>query len=124
MFVRWKKRQLSSDINTPEARNISLYAVLVENHRIEGKTRQTVVKYLGYINEAHLGDTLHQERFWQQVMGNLRTLGMEESKEDYRRIVSKLLEVVPNPHPPAEPAKLSAPTESSEPPTPSPDTTA
>lgn len=97
MFVRWKKRQLSSDINNPEARNISLYAVLVENHRIEGKTRQKVVKYLGYINEAHLGETLHQRRFWQQVTGNLRMLGMQEEQDDYRRIVSRLLAVVPNP---------------------------
>lgn len=101
MFVRWKKRQLSSDINNPETRNVSLYAVLVENHRVEGKTRQTVVKYLGYINEASLGDTFHQERFWQQVKGNLKALGMQEDQDDYRRIASKLLEVVPNPEPPA-----------------------
>jgi len=95
MFVRWKKRQLSSDSSHIDESNLSLYAVLVENHRIEGKTRQKVVKYLGYINESHLNDPSNQERFWQQVTSNLN--GLQLAPEEYGKIATKLSEVVPNP---------------------------
>lgn len=95
MFVRWKKRQLIGDSEHLEESNLSLYAVLVQNHRVEGKTRQKVVKYLGYINEANLTDPSTQERFWQQVVNNLQAL--ELGAEDYQKITTKLAEVVPNP---------------------------
>jgi hypothetical protein len=95
MFVRWKKRQLSNEIGDIDSSNMSLYAVLVENSRIDGKTRQRVVKYLGYINEVHLSDTQHQERFWQQVMSNLD--GMELVQSQHVKITAKLAEVVPKP---------------------------
>lgn len=95
MFVRWKKRQLISDNTHVDESNLSLYAVLVENHRVEGKTRQKVVKYLGYINESHINDPSDQERFWQQVTSNLNGLHLEP--EDHQKITTKLLEVVPNP---------------------------
>lgn len=95
MFVRWKKRQLSAESGKPDEINTSLYAVLVENNRIEGKTRQKVVKYLGYINESAVNEKIHQERFWQQVKSNLDPMGLDQS--EYSKIISKLADVVPNP---------------------------
>ncbi len=95
MFVRWKKRQLSTDAGTLESTNVSLYAVLVQNNRVQGKTRQRVVKYLGYINEAALSDPNHQSRFWQQVRKNLETLKLEP--EEHLKIITKLIAVVPDP---------------------------
>jgi len=108
MFVRWKKRQLSSDTAAFDTPNISLYAVLVKNHRIDGKTRQKVVKYLGYINEASLEDSAHQERFWQQVRGNLDEMGMETEQEEYQKIIAKLAETVPHPAALPVPCSMSA----------------
>jgi hypothetical protein len=80
MFVRWKTRKLAGEDGiSPE--KISLYAVLVENHRIEGKTRQKVVRYLGYINESQIGDPAHQHRFWEQVDSNMRGLSLTSAEQ-------------------------------------------
>ncbi len=94
MFVRWKKRKLAGE-GTPGVENISLYAVLVENHRIDGKIRQKVVRYLGYINEARINDQLHQRRFWQQVDQNMQ--GLQLNRAEQLSLAGKIMELVPRP---------------------------
>jgi hypothetical protein len=80
MFVRWKTRKLAGEEGvSPE--KTSLYAVLVENHRIEGKTRQKVVRYLGYISESQIDDPVHQRRFWEQVENNMRGLSLTSAEQ-------------------------------------------
>ena len=75
MFLRFKSRIIGKvDSSNPPSR--SLYAVVVHNQRIEGKTRQRVVKYLAQISETDIPDPLHQRRFW-----NRATLAMDDVKQ-------------------------------------------
>jgi hypothetical protein len=94
MFVRWKTRKLAGEDGlSPE--KTSLYAVLVENHRIEGKTRQKVVRYLGYINESQIGNPAHQRRFWEQVENNMSGLNLTSTEQ--LALAAKITERVARP---------------------------
>ena len=94
MFVRWKTRKLAGEDGvSPE--KTSLYAVLVENNRIEGKTRQKVVRYLGYISESQIGTLSHQRRFWEQVENNLN--GLEITSDERAALAAKIADRVPRP---------------------------
>lgn len=94
MFVRWKKRTLApkNGSTTPER---SLYAVIVKNQRIEGQTRQKVVKYLAHINEALLADPLHQSHFWERAEQGLAELQLEPALK--KEIEKKLAATVARP---------------------------
>jgi hypothetical protein len=91
MFVRWKSRQLTrTESGAPER---SLYAVLVECKRIDGQPRQKVIKYLGHINEEHLGIPRECREFWDQAKQSLDTVDFEPGVR--RRLEAKMAEVVP-----------------------------
>lgn len=59
MFVRWKQRALRR-----RGGGCVLYAVLVENHRVNGKVRQKVVRHLAHIEKRCMDALAHQESFW------------------------------------------------------------
>jgi hypothetical protein len=94
MFVRWKRRQLSErrDWVPPE---FSLYAVLVEAHRDNGKPRQRIIRYLAHIKEEYLSETAHQEYFWERVDWHLSDLELDPASRG--EIESKIGDKVKRP---------------------------
>jgi hypothetical protein len=94
MFVRWKHRTLAAR-NGSGANVRSLYAVIVKNHRVEGRTRQKVVKYLAHITESDIDRPEHREYFWQRVDQGLAGLGL--GREERAEIEAKLAGVVRRP---------------------------
>ena len=94
MFVRWKRRRLAQR-DAAGLPHYSLYAVLVENNRIEGKTMQRVVRYLAYIAEHDVHDPVERARFWEKVGETLDE--MEIDGESRAAIEEKLAAVVERP---------------------------
>ena len=94
MFIRWKARTLrkpgSSGLETR-----SLYAVLVESRRVEGRPRQKVVKYLAHLNEDQKHDDEHRRLFWERVDEKLATLSL--APRERTEIEEKLSEVIARP---------------------------
>jgi hypothetical protein len=76
MFVRWKRRRLAQR-DAAGLPHYSLYAVLVENHRVDGKTMQHVVRYLAYIAESDVRDPVECGRFWSRVEETLNEMGID-----------------------------------------------
>ena len=94
MFVRWKNRTLArKDSSVPAER--SLYAVIVKNQRVEGRTKQKVVKYLAHISEPHLAAPRHQSQFWERA--ELALAELELTPEQRKEIEEKLESVVARP---------------------------
>jgi hypothetical protein len=100
MFVRWKNRTLARKNGSGPAER-SLYAVIVKNQRVEGRTKQKVVKYLAHISEGHLNDPIHQSHFWERVDQALAELvsvpELAMTPELRKEIESKLASVVARP---------------------------
>lgn len=94
MFVRWKRRRLVQR-DAAGLPHYSLYAVLVENHRVDGKTMQRVVRYLAYIAESAVRDPEEGARFWDRVEETLDEMGVEG--ESRAQIEEKLASVVVRP---------------------------
>lgn len=94
MFVRWKNRTLAKRHGAVPAER-SLYAVVVKNQRIEGRTKQKVVKYLAHISERCLMDPQHQANFWQRADQALSEIEM--APEQRAEIEEKLRVVVARP---------------------------
>lgn len=94
MFVRWKNRTLAKRHGAVPAER-SLYAVVVKNQRIEGRTKQKVVKYLAHISERCLMDPQHQANFWQRADQALSEIEM--TPEQRTEIEEKLRVVVARP---------------------------
>jgi hypothetical protein len=94
MFVRWKNRTLARKHGSDPAER-SLYAVIVKNQRVEGRTKQKVVKYLAHISEQHLADQQHQANFWHRTDQALAEL--ELTAELRAEIEEKIASVVPRP---------------------------
>jgi hypothetical protein len=94
MFVRWKNRTLAKRHGAVPAER-SLYAVVVKNQRVEGRTKQKVVKYLAHISERCLMDPQHQANFWQRADQALSEIEM--TPEQRIEIEEKLLAVVARP---------------------------
>jgi hypothetical protein len=94
MFVRWKNRTLATRTGSG-LNDRSFYAVIVKNQRVEGRTRQKVVKYLAHINESEIDLPEHREYFWQRVDLGLRDLDL--SREERAEIEMKLAGVVRRP---------------------------
>src|SRR5689334_12801076 len=93
MFVRWKKRCLSH--RSWEPQHCALYAVLVENRRVDGHVRQKVIRHLASIREKHLDAVAHRESFWQSVDWNLDDLNIEPGVRE--ELESNLAGKVPRP---------------------------
>ncbi len=106
MYVRWKKRKLSqksldrrrgylSEEQWPlfEFSEHTLYAVLVESVRIDGKPRQRIVCILGYIGDK--ARAWGRYDFWNDVRPRLD--GADLDRDTYSRVVAKLRETVPEP---------------------------
>lgn len=72
-----------------------IYAVLVETHRVDGKPRQKVIKYLGGIGEDALSHVYLRKFFWDTVEKNLS--GLELTTEEKNKIVTSLEKTVPKP---------------------------
>jgi hypothetical protein len=94
MFVRWKNRTLAKKHSSVPAER-SLYAVIVKNQRVEGRTKQKVVKYLAHISESQLGDAEHQANFWLRADQALAEL--ELTAEQRTEVEEKLASVVARP---------------------------
>jgi hypothetical protein len=92
MFVRWKRRKLAQK-ESACSQAYSLYAVLVRNQRVEGKTMQQVVKYLAYISESDIEDPAERLRFWERVDKGLIDLHLPPDQVE--AIDQKLNRVVP-----------------------------
>lgn len=89
MFVRWKKRDLR------RGGGRVLYAVVVENHRLDGKVRQKVLKHLATIKERRVDAVAHQEYFWQRVDWCLEEMQIEPAVR--QEIEVTLAATVPRP---------------------------
>lgn len=94
MFVRWKNRTLTAR-NGAGPNSRSFYAVIVKNQRVEGRTRQKVIKYLAHINESEIDLPEHREYFWQRVDHGLTDLDL--THEERFEIEAKLAGVVRRP---------------------------
>jgi hypothetical protein len=94
MFVRWKRRRLAQR-DAADLPHYSLYAVLVENNRVDGKTMQRVVRYLAYIAESDVRDPGERARFWDRVEETLDEMGVEGDSR--AAIEDKLASVVERP---------------------------
>jgi hypothetical protein len=75
MFVRFKRRKLRAAANG--AAEYSLHAVLVENNRQKGHSRQRIIKYLGSIREADFDDAISRKRFFHSILRKLNHLNID-----------------------------------------------
>lgn len=72
MFIKWKRRKEASG-------EYMLYAALVEAKRIDGKSRQVYIAYIGGISEKSVvtKDQLHLVLFWQSARSVINQLKRE-----------------------------------------------
>ncbi len=87
MFVRWKRRETSakagfSAISRYRAatRGATLYAVLVESMRVNGKPQQRFVCHLTSIKENKLAHTDTPFYFWDDVSKKLSALNLDATE--------------------------------------------
>ncbi len=87
MFVRWKRRESSakagfSHISRYRAakRGATLYAVLVESVRVNGKPQQRFVCHLTSIKENKLAHTATPFYFWDEVSKKLNALNLDAAE--------------------------------------------
>ncbi len=59
----------------------ALSAQLVESHRIDGKPRQKVIKYLGSINEARIQYVGHRIGFWRTASAAFKALALPPEQQ-------------------------------------------
>jgi len=80
MFLKWRKRQtIRMNKNMEYLPIFYLSAELVESHRVNGKPRQKVIRYLGSIAERYAkedddGEDVYLDerfKFWSTVTDNL-----------------------------------------------------
>jgi hypothetical protein len=75
MFVRFKRVKLATRIGrTP---HYSIHAVLVENHRKNGKPRQRIVKYLCSTRQAKLLNRHGREDFFREIIRKLEYVDLD-----------------------------------------------
>jgi hypothetical protein len=97
MFVRWKHRFVRRLKSWSPPNERANYAVLVESSRVNGKSRQRVVRHLGAIRDGDLIHPLTVERFWQDVG---RVLDEMEILGESRQVIeARINETVPRPDP-------------------------
>ena len=97
MFVRWKRRKKAATKpgRNPRRRSDagdSLYCVLIESRRIEGKPRQKVVCYLGSVDEGHLDKTWLRVDFWDAIKPKLD--GLDLTRKERQRIEDSIQQIV------------------------------
>ncbi len=95
MFVRWKRRPVRRRRPWSPPDEQVLCAYLVENRRVDGRTRQRVVRYLGAIKEGQLAYPLSTDHFWRRVDAALGELGLDDDRR--RAIEARLMAAVPRP---------------------------
>lgn len=93
MYARWNRKKRTKNIAWVKEEGDLLYAVLVENTRIDGKPRQRTIKYLGGIGERQ--NIYTQIKFWEKAEENLSTLNLDDSIRN--KIIDKLKEKVTRP---------------------------
>jgi hypothetical protein len=98
MFVRWKRRKkaVTKPGRRPRRRSDagdSLYCVLIESRRIEGKPRQRVVCYLGSVDEGRLDKTWLRVDFWDDIKPKLDRLSL--TRTERQRIEDSIQQIVP-----------------------------
>jgi hypothetical protein len=98
VFVRWKRRKKAATKpgRRPRRRSDagdSLYCVLIESRRIEGKPRQKVVCYLGSVDEKHLDKTWLRVDFWDVIKPKLDRLAL--TRKQRQRIEDSIQRIVP-----------------------------
>lgn len=102
MYIRWKRRATYHQAHTGtyqwkrgrtgkqhiaavrERRPTGDYilsAQLVECHRVDGKPRQKVIKYLGTISERGIEHIGHRVHFWRHVGAALKTLDLAPEQQ-------------------------------------------
>ena len=93
MYVRWKKRAMTSY----RRRNgqTALTAVLVESQRVDGKPRQRTISYLGTITQELVINPFRQTSFWASAERRLAQQGLDDATR--ARLEASLLRVVPRP---------------------------
>ena len=69
----------------------------MESHRLDGKPRQRIVRYLAAIRGGQLVYPLSTDRFWQDVDRTLADLALEDDQR--RAIEDKITATVPRPDP-------------------------
>ena len=92
MYVRWKKKNRKRRYNESIPK-VTLCAVIVRSQRINGKSKQKVVKYLGSIREEQVKYSYSRDIFWRNVRQKLYELDI--NTKDREVIIRKLREVVP-----------------------------
>ncbi len=84
MFVRWKRRESTyareRRRTSADERGATLYAVLVESVRVDGKPRQKFVCQLAKVCEKDLNHRAIPFHFWKKATGKLNTLSLDESE--------------------------------------------
>ncbi len=84
MFVRWKRRESTyareRSLTSADERGTTLYAVLVESVRVDGKPRQKFICQLAKVCEKDLNHQAFPFHFWKKATGKLNTLALDESE--------------------------------------------
>ncbi len=84
MFVRWKRRESTyareRSRTRADERGATLYAVLVESVRVDGKPRQKFICQLAKVREKKLDYESMPFQFWKEAIEKLNTLALDESE--------------------------------------------
>jgi hypothetical protein len=107
MYVRWKRRELCKRVLVRYQRKVTdaryvvvngryqtvpvwekrptgdyaLSAQLVESHRVDGKPRQKVIKYLGTINQSRIDQVNHRIGFWRTASTAFKALSLPSDQQ-------------------------------------------
>lgn len=94
MYIRWNRKKRIKKIEWVMKEGDYIYAVLVENIRIDGKPRQKTIKYLSGIGENN-PSVYSRMMFWEKAEKNLASLNLAPDVQE--KILASLRERVPKP---------------------------
>jgi hypothetical protein len=100
MYVRWKRRAMRKQVHvgrkwaivkgqrtivhvkeSQPTGDYALSAQLVESHRVDGRPRQKVIKYLGTIREPAVAHVGHRMSFWRTVSAAFKALDLPPEQQ-------------------------------------------
>jgi hypothetical protein len=107
MYVRWQsyehKKPEPRKYSTEKRRYDVLWrAILVESVRVNGKSRNRHIAYLGGITNEEQKDPERRRRFWKRVLKRLLLLANRVSPEDHAKIIASITKKVKGPIPTRE----------------------
>ncbi len=96
MYLRIQAKPAEKELLSLYGRNISISISLVENHRINGKSKQTHLGSLAYIVvKATDAEAKIDERFWNDLKKRMENLAVDEDLQiDFQKQIVRLLKTI------------------------------